>query len=247
MLYHSSGSAASSRRVRRTLTLTPDVSRPEHSDVNKFALHRQICQTVLDGVLKGASLDEQIDFSVDIRLAADVPRRKAAVQATVRVDVSFDPIEFGADPARAVEMSPDDGLRRIIENEVDRVWDAFCLGQFVEDVRTVASCLHVLTRWNGSSAAELLGALQRLEPVVLRHGHDLDDVVDLRKLRMPMTGELPDALRKEGVLLVDRSGYMLLIDQRGRLQVTRLSFEDFDSWQHVGAAKTGASRELAHA
>lgn len=247
MLYHSNGQAASSsRRIRRALTLTPDVSRPE-SCVTTFALNRQVCQMVLEAVLDEAGLDERIDYSVDIRLTADVLKREAVITGIVRLDLSFDPIEFGADPTRAIEMSPEDGLRRIIENEVDRVWDAFGLSQFVDDVRTVVSCLHVLSRCNSSSAAALLGAIQKLEPIVLRHGHDVDDLVDLRKLRMPLTGERPDALREEGVLLVDRGGYMLLIDQRGRLQVSRMSVEDFDGWRRTARTTTAPRRQPAHA
>lgn len=247
MLYHSSGSAASSRRVRHKLTLTPDVSRPDDRDVNRFAVHRLICRTVLDAVLDEGSPDEEIDCVVDIRLVADVPRADAIVEGVVRVDISFDPTAFGADPTRSIEMSPEDGLRRVVENEVDRVWDLFCLSKFVDDVRIVASCLHILTCWNGSSAIELLGALQKLEPVVLRHGHDLDDVVDLRKLRTPVADVRPESSREHGMLLVDRAGYVLRVDPRGRLQATRPSLKEFEVWQRAEQERTAPARQPVHA
>lgn len=55
-----------------------------------------------------------------------------------------------------------------------------------------------------------------------------------------MTDESSRALREDGALHVDRAGYMLGIDPRGRLQVTRLCL-GFDSWQHAAATATTAA------
>lgn len=239
MLYLSNGRADVSRRLHLTLPLMQDVSR-----LNRFTLRQQICDAMLATILDDASPDSPVYRYVDIDIVAGLGSRKIPFRAPFRLHVSFDPAEFTPEVDRPREDSSRDTLRRIIENDVDRLWKPFCIDRFIEDVQTAESCLRVL---DGESRPVdwVLGALQTLEPILLCHGHDLDDAVDLNSLRMPMPDEAPAALRAPGVLRVDSMGLYLLIDSNGCLQVRRLRDRDFDGWCDLLEAAALASPQAA--
>jgi hypothetical protein len=250
MLYYPDGASSFARYIRVQLCFAPDLSRHDDESPNRFSLHRQICAEILETALEGGSADRKIDCSADILLTADFPGRELrvweAVKATARIDICFDPTDFGADPGRPLELSPEQALREIIENEVDRAWGPYRLDAFVDDVRELARCLHLLTHWDGRSVVEIIQVMQELEPLVVRHGHDVydfvslykpslpfaalkvdengrqywDEFLDQRKLSVPLPQEVwPGDLPSEDVLLFDASGRTLVVDEWGRLAV----------------------------
>jgi hypothetical protein len=164
-------------------------------------------------------------------------------------------------------LSPEQALREIIENEVDRAWRPYRLDAFVDDVRELARCLHLLTHWDGRSVVEIIQVMQELEPLVVRHGHDVDDFVSLykppllpfaalklyengkqywdefldqRKLSVPLPGGVwPADLPSENVLLFDTTGRTLVVDEWGRLAVGATVAERLQrSSQRAGAAQS---------
>jgi hypothetical protein len=249
MLYYPDGASSFARYIRVGLSFEPDISRRDDASPNRFSLHRQICSLILKSALDGRGADRKIDCSADILLTAKFPGNECpvweAVKATARIDICFDPTDFGADPGRPLELSPEQALREIIENEVDRAWGPYRLDAFVDDVRELARCLHSLTHWDGRSVVEVIRAMQQLEPLVVRHGHDVDDFVNFYKpaispiqpkeyrngrrywdirLGKDTTVPLPEGvwpadLPSEDVLLFDAAGRTLVVDEWGRLAV----------------------------
>jgi hypothetical protein len=271
MLYYPDGRSSFARYIRAGLSFEPDISRRDDASPNRFSLHRQICSLILKSALDGRGADRKIDCSADILLTADFPGRelriREAIRATARIDICFDPTDFGADPGRPLELSPEQALREIIENEVDRAWGPFRLDAFVDDVRELARCLHLLTHWDGRSVVEIIQVMQELEPLVVRHGHDVadfvslykppllpfaalklyengkqywDEFLDQRKLSVPLPGGAwPADLPSENVLLFDTTGRTLVVDEWGRLAVGAAVTERLErSSRRTGAAQS---------
>jgi hypothetical protein len=180
---------------------------------------------VLKAVVDTYSVDEPIDCVVDVDVGVLLTRKPGGPSirraiATVRVDVSFNPMDYGADASGSLEMSPEDGLRRIIENEIDRACIAYRLDGLLDDVAAFARCLHVLGHWDGGSILEILKALQHLEVFAVRHRYEVDDLWCLTRGWTPLPENVwPADLPKSGVLLWDRAGRTLVVDHRGRLAV----------------------------
>jgi hypothetical protein len=269
MLYYPDGRSSFARYIRVGLSFEPDISRRDDESPNRFSLHRQICSLLLKSALDGRGADRKIDCSADILLTADFPGRelrvREAIRATARIDICFDPTDFGADPGRPLELSPEQALREIIENEVDRAWGPYRLDAFVDDVRELARCLHLLAHWDGRSVVEIIQVMQELEPLVVRHGHDVadfvslyrpslpfaalkvdengrqywDEFLDQRKLSVPLPeGVWPADLPGEDVLLFDAAGRTLIVDDWGRLAVGATVTERLQrSTQRAGAAQ----------
>lgn len=250
MLYEPDGTMHFNH-LRRMQVLSPDISKPNDVRVNKFALHRDICDGIFDTITYEffyhvPIASKAIACMIDVILEVNFDRKPAAFSTPLRATVLFHPMDYGADPEVPMAMSPEEGLRRIIENEVNRVWDLYDIDRFIDDVRTLADCLHVLTWWDCRSVHDVLQALQTLEPIAVRRGHDLDQFVTILKIRtlpfrqerfrdgyyrnegwgrigplIPLPeGVWPDGLTAEDdVILVDLAGRTLVVDERLHLVV----------------------------
>ncbi len=148
---------------------------------------------------------------------------------------------------------------------MDRAWGPYRLDAFVDDVRELARCLHSLTHWDGRSVVEVIRAMQELEPLIVRHGHDVDDFVNFYKPAISLIqpkeyrngrrywdirlgkdttvplpeGVWPPDLPSEDVLLFDASGRTLVVDEWGRLAVGASVTERLQQRsQRAGAAQS---------
>src|SRR5260370_23919756 len=164
MLYYPDGAASFARYISVGISLAPDISRSEHSSVNRFSLHRQISSLIYKSALDGGGADKRMIYSADIFLTATFPGKEDAIRATARVDLSFDPVNFGADLERPVEMSPEQGLRQIIDNEMDRAWGFYRLDHYSEYVQESVLYRTYFRIVTGCPFAALINELYRSQP-----------------------------------------------------------------------------------
>jgi hypothetical protein len=186
MLHYPYDTAHRKRHLHASIMLTGEVS--------KVALRHRIRDAAMRAISEFHIPRQRFDCVLDIRIFAGLPYARFTIEAPVRIAISFDPNDFGAEPENPSEMTPLEGLRRIVENEIGRVWPMYRLDGFVEDVATISRCLQVLGRWDGKSTLAVIGAIQRLEPVVIRYHHDVDDFVRLDEAaKCTLDPSLPDS------------------------------------------------------
>jgi hypothetical protein len=218
------------------LTVTPDIRRPRESYVDKPLLRQELCELIAAAVLNDGRPHQCSHITADVVLEAGFPPKGATIEATLRVHLQVNPVESTACPDGSDSRSLRDTLRGIVDVELGRVWDVFCLDRFIEDVQKVASSLHVLGSAHDRWVDEIVGAVQALEPVALRHGYDVGDFVDFRGLRTAAPEQLPSTVGSCEALLVDRGGCMLALDRTGILHVHRPPLGGVGRWFGVAAS-----------